>query len=52
MAPEVFTQSTRYSTKADVFSFALVLWEIHSGELPFAHLKVTLHSDWPCFGKG
>lgn len=39
MAPEVFTQCTRYSTKADVFSYALVVWEVHAGELPFAHLK-------------
>uniref|UniRef100_A0A915HP45 Protein kinase domain-containing protein n=1 Tax=Romanomermis culicivorax TaxID=13658 RepID=A0A915HP45_ROMCU len=39
MAPEVFTQCTRYSTKADVFSYALVIWEIYIGELPFSHLK-------------
>lgn len=39
MAPEVFTQCTRYSTKADVFSYALVMWEIYIGELPFSHLK-------------
>lgn len=39
MAPEVFTQCTRYSVKADVFSYALVVWEVHTGELPFAHLK-------------
>lgn len=39
MAPEVFTQCTRYSTKADVFSYALLVWEIHAGELPFSHLK-------------
>ena len=39
MAPEVFTQSTQYSVKADVFSFALCLWELLAGELPFSHLK-------------
>ncbi|CAL4059406.1 unnamed protein product [Meganyctiphanes norvegica] len=39
MAPEVFTQCTRYSIKADVFSFGLCLWEILASELPFAHLK-------------
>ncbi|CAK5007095.1 unnamed protein product [Meloidogyne enterolobii] len=39
MAPEVFTQSCRYDHKVDVFSFALVLWEIHTAELPFSHLK-------------
>ncbi|CAG0886670.1 unnamed protein product [Darwinula stevensoni] len=39
MAPEVFTQCTRYSVKADMFSYALCFWELLSGELPFAHLK-------------
>ena len=39
MAPEVFTQCTKYSGKADVFSFGLCFWELMSGELPFAHLK-------------
>jgi serine/threonine protein kinase len=32
MAPEIFTQHKRYNTKADVFSYALVLWELHTGE--------------------
>ena len=39
MAPEVFTQCTKYSGKADVFSFGLCLWELLAVELPFAHLK-------------
>lgn len=39
MAPEVFTQCTRYTIKADVFSYALCLWELLTGEVPFAHLK-------------
>ncbi|CEF66827.1 Serine/threonine-protein kinase TNNI3K [Strongyloides ratti] len=39
MAPEVFTQCSKYDQKVDVFSFSLVLWEIHSSELPFSHLK-------------
>ncbi len=39
MAPEVFTQCTKYSIKADVFSFALCFWELLAGELPFSHLK-------------
>jgi len=39
MAPEVFTQCTRYTINADVFSYALCLWELLTGEIPFAHLK-------------
>ncbi|VDL64255.1 unnamed protein product, partial [Nippostrongylus brasiliensis] len=39
MAPEVFSQSGRYDRRVDVFSFALVVWETHSAELPFSHLK-------------
>uniref|UniRef100_W5LBI9 Serine/threonine-protein kinase TNNI3K n=1 Tax=Astyanax mexicanus TaxID=7994 RepID=W5LBI9_ASTMX len=39
MAPEVFTQCTRYTVKADMFSYALCLWELLTGEVPFAHLK-------------
>uniref|UniRef100_A0A0K0D3P6 Protein kinase domain-containing protein n=1 Tax=Angiostrongylus cantonensis TaxID=6313 RepID=A0A0K0D3P6_ANGCA len=39
MAPEVFSQSGRYDHRVDVFSFALVIWEVHSAELPFSHLK-------------
>ncbi|CAJ0941782.1 unnamed protein product, partial [Mesorhabditis belari] len=39
MAPEVFSQSGRYDRKADVFSYGLCLWELHSAELPFSHLK-------------
>ncbi|XP_076035192.1 serine/threonine-protein kinase TNNI3K-like isoform X2 [Oratosquilla oratoria] len=39
MAPEVFTQCTRYSIKADIFSYALCLWELLTSELPFSHLK-------------
>jgi serine/threonine-protein kinase TNNI3K len=39
MAPEIFTQCGRYDRKADVFSYALCIWEIHAAELPFAQLK-------------
>ncbi len=44
MAPEVFTQCTRYSVKADMFSYALCLWELLTGEIPFAHLKPGIFS--------
>ena len=39
MAPEIFTQSTRYSIEADMFSFSLCLWEIFTGELPLQERK-------------
>lgn len=39
MAPEVFTQCTKYSVQADVFSYGLCFWELMHVELPFAHLK-------------
>eukprot|EP00061_Rhincodon_typus_P009301 g32704.t1 len=48
MAPEVFTQCTRYTIKADVFSYALCLWELLTGEIPFAHLK-PVKIDAPLF---
>ncbi|KAI6176629.1 Serine/threonine-protein kinase TNNI3K [Aphelenchoides bicaudatus] len=39
MAPEVFSQASRYDEKVDVFSYSLVIWEIHAAELPFGNLK-------------
>ena len=39
MAPELFTQSGDYDEKVDVFSYALVVWEVHAAELPFSQLK-------------
>ncbi|KAK4710104.1 hypothetical protein R3W88_004617 [Solanum pinnatisectum] len=37
MAPEVI-EHRPYDHKADVFSFGKVLWELLSGEIPYAHL--------------
>lgn len=34
MAPEVLSKS-KYSEKADIFSFGIVLWEIFTGERPY-----------------
>ncbi len=38
MAPEVIA-SQKYSEKADVFSYGIILWEIASREPPFKHLS-------------
>uniref|UniRef100_A0A8C1N051 TNNI3 interacting kinase n=1 Tax=Cyprinus carpio TaxID=7962 RepID=A0A8C1N051_CYPCA len=46
MAPEVFTQCTRYTVKADMFSYALCLWELLTGEIPFTHLKPGTALGW------
>jgi serine/threonine-protein kinase TNNI3K len=39
MAPEIFLQNAIYTVKADVFSFALVVWELVVGRIPFENLK-------------
>ena len=39
MAPEVLQSDTNYSHKADVYSFAIVMWEIMSREPPFKGLR-------------
>ncbi len=36
MAPEVFTSNTGYDTSADVYSYALVVLEVFTGEPPFS----------------
>jgi hypothetical protein len=38
MAPEVIKHA-KYDRKVDVFSFGIVLWELLSGELPYAELS-------------
>ena len=39
MAPEAMQSSTTQTTKADVFSYGIVLWEIICREPPFDKLK-------------
>ena len=41
MAPEIFLQSSGYSLKADVFSYALVVWELITRQVPFADIKAA-----------
>jgi tRNA A-37 threonylcarbamoyl transferase component Bud32 len=38
-APEVLSRE-RYSTSADVYSFAIVLWEIFTREIPYNTMKI------------
>lgn len=38
MAPEVLS-SQRYDEKADVYSFAIILWEMLTGEVPYRGLR-------------
>ena len=38
MAPEVM-EGKAYSTAVDVYSFALTLWQMHSGDSPFHNMK-------------
>ena len=39
LAPEVI-RSLPYSTKADVYSFGIILWELHSCQIPFAEFNI------------
>ena len=39
MAPEIFAQSSQYTTKADVFSYGLVCWELVAYRVPFEEMK-------------
>ena len=40
MAPEVL-QGEQYTQSSDIYSLALVLWEIVSGAIPYADVKAT-----------
>jgi len=41
MAPELLTSSSSYNSKIDVYAYGIVLWELVSGQLPFAGLEST-----------
>ena len=51
MAPEVFV-SAHYTEKSDVYSFAIILWELLSRETPYDKLSQfepsLLHNWSPC----
>ncbi|KAH3731811.1 Serine/threonine-protein kinase STY46 [Pelomyxa schiedti] len=49
-APEV-TRGERYSSKVDVYSFGLILWELITGKLPFYDLDGTPASMHAAKGK-
>jgi len=36
MAPELFSGTTKYSEKVDVYAFGILLWELVTRELPYA----------------
>jgi mitogen-activated protein kinase kinase kinase 9 len=38
MSPEVMS-SNHYSEKADVYSFGVIMWELHARQVPFAGLN-------------
>jgi tRNA A-37 threonylcarbamoyl transferase component Bud32 len=39
MAPEILAGAGNYSSKVDVYAFAVVLWEILTGQMPYAGLE-------------
>ena len=39
MAPEVMSNETNYTQKADVYSYGIVMWEIMAREPPFKSLR-------------
>ena len=39
MAPEVLMSSPKYDNKVDVYSYGIFLWELLTGDMPYATLK-------------
>ncbi len=39
MAPELFSDDPKHTITADIYSFAVILWEIASCKIPFANLN-------------
>lgn len=38
MAPEVMTPPARWTTRADIYSLGLILWEIYNAQTPYMHV--------------
>jgi len=53
MAPELFKRRAKRTTASDIHSYAMVLWELASHELPFsdAHGDADLVRSWICDGE-
>ncbi len=50
--PEITKNLAHYSEKVDVYSFALIVWEMLTGEIPYANLdgpQVLLFLLWPLY---
>jgi len=50
MAPEIIIKDGRYNAKADVYSWAVVTWELVSGYKPYAHYSAADHCAMVCQG--
>lgn len=51
IAPEVFQNESTYGSEADVYSFAILMWELLTCELPYGNLNVFEIPDAVCKGK-
>lgn len=41
MAPEIIHPPARWTTRADIYSYGLIMWEIYHGESPFGRMTST-----------
>lgn len=51
MAPEVFT-TKNYSEKCDVFSWAIILWEVFTRQVPYQNIENNCAIMWAICTKG
>ena len=50
MAPELFSRKPKYTKASDVYSFAMILWEIASGEVPYQGCQAFMISQYAIQG--